>query len=178
MEKTRQSAYEPEASFSRRFREVADAAYLGDGRNRILIRAFAQGLRSDELARKLAEEGNPTMLEEAFTTLACYSARKDACALHEEPMEVAPRVLPKPCGKGTKVAGVIAGRPVVDLQVGGLSIAALVDTGASCTLLRLDIFHWRLVLIAAVCWRTPQPCVSSPAHLWTSEGRPKLKCKE
>ena len=30
---------------------------------------------------------------------------------------------------------------MVDLQVGGLSIGALVDTGASCTLLRLDIFH-------------------------------------
>ena len=84
MEKTRQSAYEPEASFSRRFREVADAAYPGEGRNedqnRILIRAFARGLRSDELARKLVEEGNPTTLEEAFTTLAGYSARKDAYA--------------------------------------------------------------------------------------------------
>ena len=97
VEKTRQSAYEPEASFSRRFREVPDAAYPGEGRNedqnRILIRAFARGLRSDELARKLVEEGNPTMLEEAFTTLAGYSARKGAYARlsrHEEPMEVAP----------------------------------------------------------------------------------------
>ena len=34
VEKTRQSAYEPEASFSRRFREVADAAYPGEGRNK------------------------------------------------------------------------------------------------------------------------------------------------
>ena len=97
VEKTRQSAYEPEVSFSRRFREVADAAYPGEGRNedqnRILIRAFARGLRSDELARKLVEEGNPTTLEEAFSTLAGYSARKDAYARlsrHEEPMEVAP----------------------------------------------------------------------------------------
>ena len=97
VEKTRQSAYEPEASFSRRFREVADTANPGDDRNddqnRILIRAFARGLRSDELARKLVEEGNPTTLEEAFTTLAGYSARKDAYARlsrHEEPMDVAP----------------------------------------------------------------------------------------
>ena len=97
VEKTRQSAYEPEASFSRRFREVADAAYPTDARNedqnRILIRAFARGLRSDELARKLVEEGNPTSLEDAFETLAGYSARKDAYARlsrHEEPMEVAP----------------------------------------------------------------------------------------
>ena len=102
VEKTRQSAYEPEASFSRRFREVADAAYPTDARNeeqnRILIRAFARGLRSDELARKLVEEGNPTSLEDAFETLAGYSARKDAYARlsrHEEPMEVAP-VNPSP----------------------------------------------------------------------------------
>ena len=91
------SFYEPEASISRQFREVADAAYPGEGRNedqnRILIRAFARGLRSDELARKLVEEGNPTTLEEAFTSLAGYNARKDAYALlswHEEPMEVGP----------------------------------------------------------------------------------------
>ena len=97
VEKTRQSAYEPEASFSRQFREVADAAYPGDGRNedqnRILIRVFARGLRRDELARKLVEEGNPITLEEAFTTQAGYSARKEAYAQlirHEEPMEVAP----------------------------------------------------------------------------------------
>ena len=51
------------------------------------------------------------------------------------------RVPPKPCGKRTEVVGAVSGRPVVDLQVGGLSIGALVDTGASCTLLRLDIFH-------------------------------------
>ena len=48
---------------------------------------------------------------------------------------------PKPVGKRTAVVGAISGRPVVDLQVGGLNIGALVDTGASCTLLRLDIFH-------------------------------------
>ena len=102
VEKTRQSAYELEASFSRRFQEVADAAYPGDVRNddqnRILIRAFARRLRSYQLARKLVEEGNPTTLEEAFTTLAGYSARKDAYAwlsLHEEPMDVAP-VNPSP----------------------------------------------------------------------------------
>ena len=53
----------------------------------------------------------------------------------------APRVPPKRCGKRTEVVGAVSGRPVVDLQVGGLFIGALVDTGASCTLLRLDIFH-------------------------------------
>ena len=62
MEKTSQSAYEVEASFSKQFRKVADAAYPIDARNddqnRILIRAFARGQHSDELARKLVEEGN------------------------------------------------------------------------------------------------------------------------
>ena len=39
------------------------------------------------------EEVNPTTLEEAFTTLTCYSAQKDAyvrLSRHEEPMEVSP----------------------------------------------------------------------------------------
>ena len=74
VEKTRQSAYEPEASFSRRFREVSDAAYPVDARNddqnRLMIRAFARRLRSDVLVCKLVEEGNPTPLQVAFTTLA------------------------------------------------------------------------------------------------------------
>ena len=68
LEKTNQSAYEPEAGYNRRFREVADAAYptadRNDDQNRILIRAYARGLRSSELARKLVEEGAPFTLEE------------------------------------------------------------------------------------------------------------------
>ena len=51
-----------------------------------------------------------------------------------------PLVPLKPYGKWTDVVGAVSGRPVVNLQVGGLSIGALVDMGASCTLLRLDIF--------------------------------------
>ena len=97
VEKTRQSAYEQEASCSCHPREVTDAAYPTDARNEdhntILIRAFARGLGSDELARKLMEEGRPTSLEDAFQTLASYSARKDVHArlsCHEEPIEVAP----------------------------------------------------------------------------------------
>ena len=97
VEKTRQSAYEPEASFSRRFREAADAAYPVDARNddlnRLMIRAFARRLRSDVLVCKLVGEGNPTPLKVAFTTLAGYSARKDAYAglsRHNEPIDVTP----------------------------------------------------------------------------------------
>ena len=67
--------------------------------------------------------------------------RKTSLLLVQEHGPHALRVPPKPCGKRTEVVGAVSGRPVVDLQVGGLSIWALVDTGASCTLLRLDIFH-------------------------------------
>ena len=95
LEKVRQSAYETEAGYSRRYREVADAAYPSAQRNadqqRILIRAYAKGLQSNELARKLMEEGNPPDLEAAITHIAQYSARKDAyvrLGRQEEPMEV------------------------------------------------------------------------------------------
>ena len=47
----------------------------------------------------------------------------------------------KPFDQLTEVVGAISGRPVVDMQVGGLFIGALVDIGASCTLLRPYIFH-------------------------------------
>ena len=44
VEKTSQSAYEPEEGYNRRFREVADAAYpvtlRNDDQHRILIRAY------------------------------------------------------------------------------------------------------------------------------------------
>ena len=44
LEKTNQSAYEPEAGYNRRLREVADPAYptadRNDDQNRILIRAY------------------------------------------------------------------------------------------------------------------------------------------
>ena len=35
--------------------------------------------------------------------------------------------------------------------------------------------NWQIVLIAAGYCLTPQRCEESPAHLWTSEGRPKSK---
>ena len=97
VERVQQSPFEPEASYSRRFRETADAAYPVGQRNpdqdRILLRAFARGLRSSEMARKLVEEGRPATLEAAFVQVAEYSEGKDAYArlgLREEAMEVGP----------------------------------------------------------------------------------------
>ena len=96
VENTRQSVYEPEASYSRRFRDVADSAYPAAQRNpdqeRILIRAYAKGLTSDELARKLVQDENPATLEAAITAVGRLSERKDAYArlgrTEPEPMEV------------------------------------------------------------------------------------------
>ena len=97
VEQTKQSAYEPEAQYSRRFRDVADAAYPANQRNadqeRILVRAYARGLCSHELARKLVEEENPNNLEAAIRAVSTFSERKDAFSRlgrKEEPMEVSP----------------------------------------------------------------------------------------
>ena len=102
VEMTRQSVYEPGASIrdvSKKSLTTPTRWTLGTkNRTEFLIRAFARELRSDELAQKLVQKGNPTTLEEAFTILSGYSARKDAYARlsrHEEPMDVAP-VTPGP----------------------------------------------------------------------------------
>ena len=95
VEQTKQSAYELEAEYSRRFRELADAAYPSDTRNedkqRLLIKAFARGFKSDSLARKLVETGNPSTIDDAIDKVSGYSARKDAYSRlnrQEEPMDV------------------------------------------------------------------------------------------
>ena len=57
VKKTRESAYEPEASFSRRFREVADAAYPGEGRNE--DPRFCQGAAQRRTRKKAGGRGQP-----------------------------------------------------------------------------------------------------------------------
>ena len=58
VEKTRQSAYEP--SFSRRFREVADAVYLGEGRNEDQNDPrFCQGAAQRRTHKKAGRRGQP-----------------------------------------------------------------------------------------------------------------------
>ena len=69
LDKIRQSVYEPTAQYARRFRDIADVAYPTAHRNadqeRLLIKAFARGLKSNELARKLVEQ-SPATIEAAF----------------------------------------------------------------------------------------------------------------
>ncbi len=95
VERIHQTTYEPATQYSRRFREVADAAYPPAQRNadqqRILLRAYARGLKSADLARKLVEEVNPVDLEGAITAIAHFAERSEAFSRlgrHEEPMEV------------------------------------------------------------------------------------------
>ena len=147
VEKTRHSAYEPETSCSRHSREVTDAAYPTDARNedhnRILIRAFARGLRSDELARKLVEEGNPTSLEDAFQMLGGYSARKDVhgrLSRHEEPMKVAtvkpapprPQVVPDSTTTVSLLKKVLQGQERLQTKVAKLEVQT-VPRSSNCS---------------------------------------------
>ena len=58
---------------------------------RLLIKTFAHGLTSDELARKLVEQANPANIEEAITAVTRFCERQDAykrLGRQEEPMEV------------------------------------------------------------------------------------------
>ena len=74
MESTSQTAFETEASYCRRFREVAQAGYPHDLRNadqeRLLIKSFARGLKSPTGAVKIVERANPETLTEAMNWLA------------------------------------------------------------------------------------------------------------
>lgn len=63
LDRVKQSPYELEASYSRRFRDAADSAFPVADRNvdqsRILVSTYARGLKSTQMAIKLIEEGNP-----------------------------------------------------------------------------------------------------------------------
>ena len=98
VESTSQAAFETEASYCRRFREVAQAGYPHDLRNadqeRLLIKSFARGLKSPTVAVKMIERANPETLTDAMSWLAVYSERADAVSRlglatsHDEPMEI------------------------------------------------------------------------------------------
>ena len=63
------TVYEPTAQYARRFRDVADVAYATAHHNadqeRLLIKAFASGLKSNELARKRVDQ-SPVTIEAAI----------------------------------------------------------------------------------------------------------------
>ena len=81
LDNLRQSAYETDASYTRRFRDLAQECYPSHNRNidqeRILVRGFARGLRSVAVAIKMIEQSNPQTLLEAMQWLASFSERND-----------------------------------------------------------------------------------------------------
>ena len=63
LDNLRQSAYKTDASYTRRFRDLAQECYPSQNRNidqeRILVRGFARGLHSVAVAIKMIEQSNP-----------------------------------------------------------------------------------------------------------------------
>ena len=102
----RQSAYETDASFTRRYRDLAEECYPSNKRNidqeRILVRCFARGLRSITVAVKMVEQCNPQSLYEAMQWLASFSERNDVVSRlglttsEEVPMEISALPPPSP----------------------------------------------------------------------------------
>ena len=83
LDRINQSPYDSIPQISRKFRELADSAYPTRTRNNdqelTLVRAFARGLTSNVLARKLIENILPTVsLEAAIMLVARYNERHDA----------------------------------------------------------------------------------------------------
>ena len=65
VETMRQSAFETDASYIRRFRELAQKSYPdphNEDQCRILVRSFARGLRTASVAVKMIEQANPHTL--------------------------------------------------------------------------------------------------------------------
>ena len=96
VEATRQTAFETEACYTRRFRDVAAVAYPAGGRNvdqdRILLSAYIKGLKNKEIARELILRGDPADMEAAMTLVSQYSGAEERLkrlgVRNEEPMEV------------------------------------------------------------------------------------------
>ena len=96
LDRISQSPYDSIPQFSRKFRELADSAYSPRARNDdqeiTLVRAFARGLTSNGMARKLIENiVAPISLEAAIALVARYNERHDAydrLGRQEVPMEI------------------------------------------------------------------------------------------
>ena len=83
LDRINQSPYDSIPQFSRKFRELADSAYPTRARNNdqevTLVRAFARGLTSNGMARKLIENiVPPVSLEAAIALVARYNEHHDA----------------------------------------------------------------------------------------------------
>ena len=95
LDQIRQSPHEEVASYNRRFCDTADEAYPINTRNQdqqiILIKTYAKGLQSSELARELMYKHRTGTIEEAMTHVLQTAAGQDAykrLGRKEEPMEI------------------------------------------------------------------------------------------
>jgi hypothetical protein len=93
----RQTDFESEASYIRRFRDVAIMAYPAAARNldqeRILLDAFLKGLKNTAISREIVLHENAQGLEEAMALVGRYSGAEERLRrlhlLHREtPMEI------------------------------------------------------------------------------------------
>lgn len=99
LENTRQTSFETEVAFSRRFIELAEGAFpnaqRNDDQNRTIVRAFARGLSCPKIAQKLIEHHEPDTLDEAVDAVAEIISHREAYlrlgrkdTRQEEPMEI------------------------------------------------------------------------------------------
>ena len=140
--------------------------------NRILVRAFARGLCSDELACKLVEEGNPTTLEVAFTTLAGYSTRKDSYARlsrREEPIDVAP-VNPAPTRPPDSTTDLLLKKLSQSPERLQTKVAKFEAQARSP---RITTAPTTRPTLRDKGQRPPQGAVHEPGASWTSDGKPR-----
>ena len=79
LEQMRQSTYETDASFNRlRFRDLADAAApaRNNDQHRLMVRAYARGLRSSSVAVEMIQ--GASTLDDAIIWVNNFSWRQDA----------------------------------------------------------------------------------------------------
>ena len=95
LDKIRQSPYEAEASYNRRFREVADEAYppanRNEDQNALLVKAYVRGLQSSDIAREVVLRDRPNTLPQAMEQVLQAAAGKEAynrLGRKEVPMEI------------------------------------------------------------------------------------------
>ena len=97
LDSTKQGSNETLASFVHRFRSLPNSAYPCETRNadqqRLMLKSFAGGIKSAEVAKKLVGEHAPQTIEAAYDIAMRLGANQlayDRLGRREEPMEISP----------------------------------------------------------------------------------------
>ena len=100
VERVRQTAYEGNVAYGRRFQETADRAYpianRAPAEERIILTAYIKGLRNKDIVKRLVQETRPDTLAAALTAIEEFTADEERFKRYgwlpterkEEPMEV------------------------------------------------------------------------------------------